>query len=306
MKKTILFFLIVIFGVGVVFAQDEEAQKPKKKKDRPISEMFNSGILMDEQTSEIADKKTLEMVIQHRFGLIKNNGASDLWGIYAPSANTRMGLNYSILDNLMVGYGITRKNMYSDFQVKWNIVEQTRKNTIPVTVTLYGNMAIDGRNKDVFNTATADSAYKFTNRFSYFSQIIVSRKFADWFSFGVNASFTHYNTMPADTVGVKGMDHDKIGIGFLGRFKFSPQSSITFHYSIPLDVKGIAEHSVVTNKPKSNFGIGYQVATATHAFEVFITCANGIIPQDNYMFNNSDWTDGEFRIGFNITRLWGF
>ncbi len=305
MKKHILFFLVMIFSIGLVVAQDEEA-KPKKKKDRPVSEMFNSGILMDEQTSEMANKKTLEMVIQHRFGLIKNNGASDLWGIYAPSANTRMGLNYSILNNLMVGYGITRKNMYSDFQVKWNILEQTRRNTIPVSVTLYGNMAIDGRNKDVFNTATADSAYKFSDRYSYFTQLIVSRKFCDWFSFGVSGSFTHYNSMPADTVGVKGMDHDKIGIGFLGRVKFSPQSSIVFHYSIPLDIDGIKEHTVVTNKPYSNFGIGYQVATATHAFEIFISASNGIIPQDNYMWNQSDWTAGEFRFGFNITRLWEF
>ncbi len=296
----------MVFGFGVILAQDEEAPAPKKKKDKPVREMFGSGILIDEQTSIIPEKKTLELLIQHRFGLIKNNGISDLYGIYAPSANTRMGLNYSILDNLMIGYGITKKNMYSDFQVKYNIIEQTRRNTIPVTVTLYANMAIDGRNKDVFNTATADSAYKFADRLSYFTQVMVSRKITDWFSFSVNGSFTHYNTVSADTAGVKGMDHDKIGIGFMGQFKFSPQSSIIFHYSMPLDIKSIKENTIVTNKSKPNFGIGYQVATATHAFEIFITASNGIIPQDNYMYNTSDWTDGEFRIGFNITRLWGF
>ena len=306
MKRHILFFLVMIFGFGVVIAQEEDAQKPKKKKDKPISETFNCGLLIDEQTCALSEKKTLEMQIQHRFGLIKDNGISDLYGVYAPSANTRMGLNYSILDNLMVGYGITRKNMYSDFQVKYNILQQTRKNTIPVTVTLYGNMAIDGRNKTVFNTATADSTYKFANRLSYFTQVMVSRKFNDWFSFSVNGSFTHYNTVKADTAGVKGMNHDQIGVGFMGRFKFSPQSSIVFHYSIPLDITSIKENTMVTNKPKSNFGIGYQVATATHAFEIFISASNGIIPQDTYMYNTSDWTDGEFRIGFNITRLWGF
>lgn len=306
MKKHLIFFLVMIISIGVVTAQDEENQEPKKKKDRPVVEMFGSALLIDEQTSVIPAKKTLEMQIQHRFGLIKNNGASDLWGIYAPSANTRMGLSYSILDNLEVGYGITRKNMYNDFHVKWNIIEQTRKNTIPVTVTLYGNMAIDGRNESVFATSTADSVYKFTNRLSYFSQVIVSRKFNDWLSLGVNASFTHYNSVPADTAGVRGMNHDKIGLGIIGQIKFSPQSSIIFHYSIPLDIDGMAENTVVTNISKSNFGIGYQVATDTHAFEMFISASNGIIPQDTYMWNTSDWTKGEFRIGFNITRLWGF
>ena len=102
------------------------------------------------------------------------------------------------------------------------------------------------------------------------------------------------------------MDHDKIGIGFMGRFKFSSQSSIVFHYSIPLDISGMAESTTVTNTSLPNFGIGYQVATATHAFEIFITTSNGIIPQDNYLMNTTDWKNGEFRIGFNITRLWGF
>lgn len=296
----------MIFGIGVVTAQDEESKAPKKRKDRPVSEMFGSGILIDEQTASMPEAKTLEFDIQHRFGLIKTNGMSDLYGIYAPSANTRMGLNYSIMDNLLVGYGITRKNMYSDFQVKYNLLEQTRKNTIPVSVTLYANMAIDGRNKDVFNTSTADSTYKFSNRLSYFTQVIVSRKITDWFSLAVNGSFTHYNSVTADTAGIRGMNHDKIGVGFMGRLKFSPQSSIVFHYSIPLDIKGMSENTVVTNTSLPNFGIGYQVATATHAFEIFITTSNGIIPQDNYLMNSTDWTDGEFRIGFNITRLWGF
>ncbi len=293
----------MIISFGVIIAQEEQ-EKPKKKKDRPVTEMFGSGILIDEQTSVIPNKKTLELLIQHRFGLIKNNGASDLWGIYAPSANTRMGLNYTITDNLLVGYGITRKNMYSDFQVKYNVINQTRKNTIPVTVTLYGNMAIDGRNKSVFESATKDSTYKFANRMSYFAQVLVSRKFNDWFSLGINGSFTHYNSVPADTANIKGMNHDVIGVGLIGRIKFSPQSSIVFHYSIPLEIKSMNENTFTTNVPKSNFGIGYRVATATHSFEIFITTSNGIISQDNYLWNQSDWTDGEFRFGFNITRLW--
>jgi hypothetical protein len=92
----------------------------------------------------------------------------------------------------------------------------------------------------------------------------------------------------------------------MGRIKFSPQSSLVFHYSMPLDIKGISEYTETTNNSLPNFGIGYQVATATHAFEIFVTASNGIIPQDNYLWNNNDWTKGELRVGFNITRLWEF
>jgi hypothetical protein len=305
MKKIIFILLAVCFTIGVGYAQEEEAA-PKKKKDRPVSEMFMSTIMMDEQTTMIPEKKTLEMQIIHRFGLLSTNGASDLWGIYAPSANTKMGLNFTPIENLELGYGITRKNMYSDFHAKYKILSQTRKNTVPVDVVIFANMAIDGRNETAFNTVSEDSVYKFANRMSYFTQVIVGRKFNDWFSLAVNASYSHYNTVPGIIENVQGMDHDKVGFGFLGKIKFSPQSSIIFHYSMPVFIKGISENTDVTFHPKPNFGFGYQVATATHSFEIFLTTANGILPQDNYMFNDSDWTKGEFRFGFTITRLWGF
>lgn len=310
MKKHYILIVAMLFGFGLVMAQDEEAA-PKKKKDRPVSETYSSSLFIDEQTCIVPAQKTLEMQIQHRFGLIKDNGISDLFGIYAPSANTRMGLNYSILDNLMMGYGITRissggASMISDFQVKWNILRQTRKNTMPLDITIYANMAIDGRNKSAYATSTADSVFKFTNRLSYFTQVMVSRKFTDWFSLSVNGSFTHYNTVRADSVGVKGDDHDRFGFGLMARFKFSPQSSILIGYSQPLYIHQISENAEVTNRAFPNFSIAYEVATATHAFQIFITTGNGIIPQDNYMWNTSDWTKGEFRFGFNITRLWGF
>ncbi len=305
MKKIVVLILALTLGYGVSYSQDKET-KPEKKKDRPVTEMFSSGILIDEQTSVIPRHKTLEFQIQHRFGLIKDNGISDLFGIYAPSANTRIGLNYSILDNLMVGYGITRKNMYSDFQVKWAFLRQTRKNTIPLTLTIFANVVIDGRSKDKFNTVTADSAFKFSNRFSYFTQLIIGRKFNDWFSLELTASFSHYNSVVAEEPNVKGYEHDVVGFGGHMRFKFSPQSAVLIMYTKPVFIGSMAENYEVMNTWYANFGIAYEVATASHTFQIFFTTANGIIPQDTYMYNTSDWTKGEFRFGFNITRLWEF
>lgn len=305
MKKYIILIVAALLIVNFGYTQDDEAT-PKKKTDRPISETFGSSLLIDEQTCIIPAQKTLEMQIQHRFGVIKENSIKDLYGIYAPSANTRMGLNYSILDNLMVGYGITRISMYSDFQVKWNILQQTRKNTMPLTLTLYADMAIDGRNKDVFTTSTADSVYQFANRLSYFTEIMVSRKFTDWFSLSVNASFTHYNTVLAEDPGIKGMNHDVVGIGAMARVKFSPQSSFIISYAMPLYIGSLAENQEVTGHALPNFCFGYEVATATHAFQIFVSTSNGLIQPSNYMLNQSDWTKGEFRFGFNITRMWEF
>lgn len=288
MKKSIITLLAIIFTLMVVSAQEEQP------KDRPVRAPFASGILIDNQTTFIPTVKTLEYQIQHKFGTL-DNGFSDLFGLYAPGANIRMALNYVPMKNLQVGYGLSRVNMYSDFSVKYTILEQTRQNTIPVAVGIYGNMAIDGRPDE-----SLGDNYSFTNRFSYFAQLIVGRRINDFVSVQANASFTHYNIVEPL------MDHDKISVGFNGRVNFSPQSSILFQYDVPLKVKWIAEHREFLNPPKPNFGLGWEIRTSTHAFHIYLSSSDGMIPQHNAMFNQNDWTNGDLMFGFSITRYWGF
>ena len=193
MKKYILFLIVSVF-VFNTFAQDSE------EKDQPVSSTFESGYLIDNQTIFIPDARTLEFVIQHKFGTM-DQGFSDLFGIYAPGSNIRLGLNYVLVNNLQIGIGVTKKNMYTDFNAKWTILKQTEKNTIPVSVALFGSFAIDGRNSSEFGSGKiVESKFpslpiyiSLTDRFSYFSQLIIGRKFADWLSLQVGASYTHYN-----------------------------------------------------------------------------------------------------------------
>jgi len=293
MKKTV-YTIILMLAFALHGIAQEESTEQAKPKDKPVRAPFQSGYLIDNQTTFIPSEGTLEYVIQHKFGNF-DNGFSDLFGLYAPGANIRLALNYVVLKNVQVGYGLTRLNMYSDFNAKWTILEQTRNNTIPVAVALYGNIAIDGRNENVFG-----KEYGFTNRFSYFSQLIVGRKLNDWLSIQANASFTHFNK--TDSL----IDHDKISVGFNGRAQFSPQSSILFQYDIPLKIQGIAEHKEFTKPAKPNFGIGWEISTSTHAFHIYVSSADGIIPQHNALYNQNDWTKGDLMFGFTITRLWSF
>ncbi|MDZ7743031.1 MAG: DUF5777 family beta-barrel protein [Bacteroidota bacterium] len=138
MKKLTILILAILIGMGSLLAQEE------KKEDKPVRDPFESGILIDNQTVKIPTRKTLEFIIEHRMGKIKD--IKDLFGIYAAS-NIRLGLNYSLMDDLMIGFGTTKDQKLQDFRVKYVVFEQTRQNTIPVGIALYGNMAIDGREK---------------------------------------------------------------------------------------------------------------------------------------------------------------
>lgn len=289
-NHTTTILLIFLLSGGSLIAQEESETTSK-----PVRSPFESGLLIDNQTSVVQPVKTLEVLIQHRFGNLNSNGIKDLYGIYAPGANIRIGFNYTIIKNLMIGYGITKKNMYSDFQAKYTLFEQTRSNSMPVSVTVYGNMAIDGRNESVFGLD-----YSFTNRLSYFSQLIVGRKFNDVLSLQVNTSFSHYNLVDTS------YDHDAVGIGISGRIKFSPQSSIIFQYDIPLKIKSISESRGFKHAALPNFAVGYQLSTGTHDFQIYISTADGIVPQDMYMNNTNDFLNGDFMIGFTMNRLWSF
>ena len=290
MKKLYIILLLAFVMPAWLNAQEEEPAK--KVKSKPVYEFFGGQTLIDQQTVYIPEAKTLEFGIEHRFDRIEN--ISNLFGIYG-STNVRLGVTYSITNNLVVGFGTTKMRKLQDFRIKYNLLEQTRDGKIPLAVTLYGNMGIDAREEAYFG-----KNYKFTNRLSYYGEVIVARKFCDWFSFQVSGSFSHINRV--DSV----MEHDKIGISASGRVKFSPQSSVIFNYGIPLDIKGMQEHTTLTNPPYDNFGIGWEIATATHIFQIFVSSATDLSPQYSMMENRNDWTNGDLFFGFTLTRKWGF
>ena len=99
---------------------------------------------------------------------------------------------------------------------------------------------------------------------------------------------------------------NKIGIGFGGRIKVSPLSSVTFEGGIPLNISSISEQREFINPPKMHFSVGYEVSTGTHAFQIFVTNGYGILPQELYMYNDADWDFKSLRFGFNITRIWNY
>jgi len=307
MKKYILFIILFSLISVISFAQDAATDSiAVKEKDKPVRSPFESGYLIGAQTTVIQNVKTLEAVIQHTFGTIQN-GHSDLWGIYAPGANIRLGLDYVIMKNFQIGIGETKKNMMTDLNAKWTIIQQTRKNTFPVAIALYGNVAVDGRNISAFESGLVRQGYTgptysftFYDRLSFFSELIIGRKFTDRLSLQAGLSLSHYNSV--GTV----YDHDKIGLHLNGRMKVSPQGSVIFNYDAPLKIKEITEQISWTNPPKPNLAFGYEISTSTHAFQIYMGTADGLLPQDNMMWNQNDFTKHQLFIGFNITRLWGF
>jgi Membrane bound beta barrel domain (DUF5777) len=294
MKKYKNIILLLIAGLltgGNLIAQDT-ATAPVAKKTKPVKNTFGSVWLMDNQTVMVPIKGTLEFDIQHRFGVV-NNGAKDLWGFFAPS-NIRLGLGYAPINKLFVGAGITKERMQVDLNAKYALWQQT-PNKIPVSVTYFGNVVIDSREKSNFRESV--------HRLSFFNQLIIARKITDKFSAQVAPSFSWFNNVEGyvNSKGeiLKKMENGHLAVSVLGRYKVSEKSAVIIGYDQPL-----TQHT--TNNPHPNICFGFETTTSSHAFQVFAGNYYGIVPQSNNMFNQNDYTEGQFVIGFNITRLWNF
>ena len=268
--------LLVLSGISTYGQETEQT---------PVEDVFACTMLIDNQSSSTIEKGSLEFIIHHRFGNFENK-AKDLMGIYAPS-NIRIGFNYGITQKLMVGVGTEKNNKLNDILWKYAILTQTEEGKMPVSVTYYGNMAIDARDEEIFG---AD--YKFTNRLSYFHQLIISRKFNDKLSVLAAGSFSHINSV--DSV----WHNDQIGVTIAGRYKFYNEIAFMFEYDQPFSYKTVRYFQ---NEPKPNLALGVEFATPTHSFQITCSPFDKIVPQKNFTHNLNDYADKGMRLGFNIT-----
>ena len=177
-----------------------------------------------------------------------------------------------------------------DFNWKAAIFRQTRSNKVPVSVSYYGNFTVDMRD--------ADNFFVEQHRYSYFNQLVIARRFSPNVSLQLAPSVSHFNLVGT------GMENDRIAIAFGGRFKISPQTSLLFDYSQPITQFEDPDPDVDLNLP--GISLGVEFATSAHAFQLFITNQNGIVPQYNYMKTTNDFFNGDILFGFNITRIYNF
>jgi len=302
--------IVLCLGVGNVIAQqkvtkDTAAKKaaaqqdttaPVVKKKSYVKNTFDGNYIIDNQTVMVPIKGTFEFDIQHRFGTV-NNGFTDLFGLFA-GANMKLGFSYTPVNNLQLGFDATNENMMVDFNAKLALVKQTKDGSMPISVTYFGNAAMDTRKKDNTTLFVSNS-----DRLSYFNQIIIARKFSEGVSIQVAPSYTHFNNLEGylNSAGVvmPKWNNDNFSVAASGQFRLTETTSFIVNYDQPLTQNPTAN-------PRPNVSFGLEMRTSGHDFEVFFGNYSSLLPQNNNLFNQNDFRHGQFLLGFNISRLWNF
>ena len=281
MKKSLIILSLSLLIFAPAFAQSDS---------EPIMDIFPTSRFIENPTVSTLYKGLMEMQIEHRFSRIEK--IDNIFGIYG-AANARMGLSYGVTDRIMVGLGTSKDYKLQDLNWKYAIIQQTEDNSMPIAVSYYGNMVLDARPDDSFGP---EENYKFIHRFSYFTQVIVARKFSERLSLQVAPSAIYFNSVPRFP-GDNGYKNFNLGIHAGGRFVLFDNHSLMVEYNQLLTKQ---DNLTDEEKPKPSLSFGWEIGTPTHAFQIFATNYSSIINQYNLLYNQNDLTNGDFLFGFNI------
>jgi hypothetical protein len=276
-------------------AQDDllgmlQAEAPNKAV--PVIATFKAPRVITGQSIEHTAAKHLNFVILHRFGEI-NGGAYTLFGI--DQANIRLAFDYGLTDKLQIGLARSSVGKVYDGSLKYKILAQSKgKKAMPFSLGYYGNVAIN-----TLEWANPNRDNFFTSRMSFFNQLNIAKKFGDKFSLQLSPTMIHYNL-----VGPKDYDNTTYALGVSGSIKLS--RSIRFNFETYPRLTGRDQLSSSGLKIYDYLGVGFDIETGGHVFQLMFCNGNGMLEQQMASETTTTWTDAGIRLGFNISRTFSF
>ena len=293
--QTAILFLLVF----KLTAQDDLMDQLDKEVKPTIdytNATFKGTRLINGQTNETIAAKHLNFWIQHRFGRV-NSGFNGFWGL--DESRVRIGFDYGITDNLMIGIGRSSFQKTSDYFVKYKLFRQSKGARImPVTATLLAGGAINamptGYSTELGTTMNFNNNIE---RQSYFGQLILARKFNESVSFQLMPTFLHNNkTESAD------VKNDIFAVGIGGRVKVSKRISVNGEYYA--QVRSYDGNSAYPYK--NSLSLGVDIETGGHVFQLHLTNSRGMIEKQYIAGTTGLWQKGDIHYGFNVSRVFSF
>lgn len=290
MKRLLLqstFFLLAVSVAGSAGAQDEDLlkmlgdEKPKKER---IKYAFKSPRVINSHSMEFLNPGTMDFRILHRFGQL-NQGYKNFFGL--DQASMRMGFDFGILQNLMMGIGRSTYKKEVDGFIKYAPFRQsTGPWSSPVTFALVAGMTMDG-------LPWADPGRKnfFTSRLAYYFEAIIGRKFSEGFTLQVTPTMVHKNLVQTEAT-----PNNIYALGVGGRLKLSKRIAFTWDYT-----------HVIIGMPDSGYyhplSVGFDIETGGHVFQLHFSNSTGMNERAFITETTGQWGKAEVRFGFNLSRV---
>ena len=294
MKNTILLFIFLL--PYICMSQDDLLDELESEviADNSVDAAFKGLKVVNFESTKLAHKKEFYFIVAHRFGSVKN-GIDDFFGL--DDAVTQLKFIYGL--NEWLNIGVARSSFQKTYgvHVKYRLVQQQNEG-FPFTVVGYNLVTI--------NTALDEDLYtnfEFSDRITYTSQVLVSRKISNDLSLILAPTYVHENlatrsvmVLADDSTINFDEENDQFAVGVGGRFKLTTRWSINMDYGIHLNRN---ENSNFRNP----FSVGVDLETGGHVFQMHFTNAQAMFEDGFIVRGAGDWSDGDFYFGFNLSRV---
>ncbi len=247
-----------------------------------ITGAFKSTRVINAHSIEMLHKRNLDVRIMHRFGFI-SSGVKQLYGL--DNAAMRISFDYGLTDNTTIGFGRSTFRKELDLFVKTRIVQQsTGVGAMPVSLVVAAGDLV--WTEESFNMVKPN----FSDRSSYYVQLILGRKFSSIFSLQLSPILVHSSTA-VNT----GDDKTIFAMGGGARFKVSKRMALTLDYHHPFGVL-----NQINTDPLS---VGLDIETGGHVFQLQFSNATGMNERAYITQTTGNFFKGDIRFGFNLSRI---
>ena len=253
-----------------------------------VRRTFKDTRVINTHSVETIQKRKLDLRIGHRFGNLKG-GWPTFYGLET-AQDIAIGVDYGVTDDLNVGVHRTKGAgpllQLVNTSVKYRFLKQSDTGS-PITVTGLGLWTISTQQRDENSEFVLNRFSKFSHRFILGSQLLIARKFSDKFSLQVIPSYIHRNIVAFDE------QNGTFSLGGAFRVQLTKVLGFLVDAAVPMG----------DTDAKAAIGVGFEIDTGGHVFQINFTNARGISETD-YIPNNQDtWGDGDIRLGFTISRV---
>ncbi len=257
---------------------------------------FKDTRVINTHSTEMLRSGQMDIRIGHRFGDFAGaqGGWKNFYGLENAS-DILTGVELGLSDNLMLGINRTKgagplKQNVQGFS-KIRLITQEVEGSQPFNLALLAAMTYSTMEKSR-NEGTINFFENRAHRMSYHLSFIISRKFSPYFSAQFNGAWTYRNIVFA------GDKNDLVSVGFAAKYQWTKSIGLIVDGTLP-----ISEYRTAENGYYPILGVGFEWDTGGgHVFQLNLTNSTGIIETDYIPNTTSNWAEGQFRLGFTISR----
>ena len=256
MINNIIRILVVFFSVNISAQDYLQDLLSAPSSTQLISNTFKSTRIINNHSVDLFSPGHLDFRVAHRFGRL-NSGIYNLYGL--DQATMRIGLEYGLINNVMIGLGRSTYNKTIDGYIKYRLLHQSSgQKSSPISIVGFSNIAINTLEKDIVTSIlNHDLKYTFSGRLSFCHQLLLASKINRNFSLQLMPTWVHFNMVEYRS------DANNIFIVGLGaRYLITRRVSINSEYFF----RFLNQSDLFVDRYVNSFSIGLDIETGGYVF----------------------------------------